>query len=224
MPSPVGIFKTDSRLRLFGIAPTANNLVQFINSRVLFVNRELGVANNVDEQDMRDLKLDFFFNFGGHASFGAADSASFWKRGSFRSGSNIGSSRSSAGVSVRFPVTSALLDGIDSSFCKAAMARSGSPICAATRRGSRSHQDRPPHLSRSGPWPWPARLEQGGGFVTKTHIGQREIANERNRFSGCSLRKDSSSLRACRQLSWAAACSPATSCAQPNQKRSSPLM
>ena len=30
--------------------------------------------------------------------FGAADSASFWKRGSFRSGSNIGSSRSSAGV------------------------------------------------------------------------------------------------------------------------------
>src|SRR5437773_12182294 len=32
------------------------------------------------------------------ASFGAAD-ASFWKRRSFRSGSNIGSSRSSAGMS-----------------------------------------------------------------------------------------------------------------------------
>src|SRR5947208_2513967 len=31
-------------------------------------------------------------------SFGAADWASFWKRGSFRSESNIGSSRSSAGV------------------------------------------------------------------------------------------------------------------------------
>jgi len=29
------------------------------------------------------------------AVFGAADSASFWKRGSFRSGSNIGSSGSS---------------------------------------------------------------------------------------------------------------------------------
>src|SRR5438034_6822008 len=34
--------------------------------------------------------------------FGAADSASFWKRGSFRSGSNIGSSRSTAGVSGMF--------------------------------------------------------------------------------------------------------------------------
>src|ERR1700674_3527451 len=31
--------------------------------------------------------------------FGAGEAASFWKRGSFRSGSNIGSSRSSAGVS-----------------------------------------------------------------------------------------------------------------------------
>src|SRR5437868_11528853 len=31
--------------------------------------------------------------------FGAADWASFWKRGSFRSGSNMGSSRSSVGVS-----------------------------------------------------------------------------------------------------------------------------
>src|SRR5436190_36108 len=30
--------------------------------------------------------------------FGAGAAASFWKRGSFRSGSNIGSSRSSAGV------------------------------------------------------------------------------------------------------------------------------
>src|SRR5437762_14019941 len=31
--------------------------------------------------------------------FGAGEATSFWKRGSFRSGSNIGSSRSSAGVS-----------------------------------------------------------------------------------------------------------------------------
>jgi hypothetical protein len=31
--------------------------------------------------------------------FGATSAASFWKRGSFRSGSNIGSSRRSAGVS-----------------------------------------------------------------------------------------------------------------------------
>jgi len=31
--------------------------------------------------------------------FAASEAPSFWKRGSFRSGSNIGSSRSSAGVS-----------------------------------------------------------------------------------------------------------------------------
>ena len=64
--------------------------------------------------------------------FGAGEVASFWKRGSFRSGSNIGSSRSSAEVSGMFSA-SAPLPGIESSFCKAAMARSGSPMCAATR-------------------------------------------------------------------------------------------
>ena len=35
----------------------------------------------------------------GAVYFGACEATSFWKRGSFRSGSNIGSSRSSAGVS-----------------------------------------------------------------------------------------------------------------------------
>ena len=69
--------------------------------------------------------------------------------------------------------------GIESSFCKAAMARSGSPICAATRArisiglgpvsasfsiGSRGHG--------------PFGQSQRGGFVAKTHIGQREIANQ----------------------------------------------
>src|SRR6266513_5714469 len=54
--------------------------------------------------------------------------ASFWKRGSFRSGSNMGSSRSSAGVSGTSS-RSGPAYGIESSFCKAAMARSGSPIC-----------------------------------------------------------------------------------------------
>jgi len=44
----------------------ANNPVEFINSGVLFVNRKLRIAHNVDEQDMGDLKLDFLFNFGGH--------------------------------------------------------------------------------------------------------------------------------------------------------------
>src|SRR5213596_2952087 len=61
----------------------------------------------------------------------AGSSQSFWNRGSFRSGSNIGSSRSSAGVSG--PAGKAPPYGSESSFCKAAMARSGSPICAATR-------------------------------------------------------------------------------------------
>jgi len=59
------------------------------------------------------------------AYLGASEAASFWKRGSFRSGSNIGSSRSSAGVSGTFSA-SAPLPGIESSFSKAAMARSGS--------------------------------------------------------------------------------------------------
>ena len=48
------------------------------------------------------------------AVFGAAEATSFWKRGSFRSGSNMGSSRSRAGVS-GMPATGPLL-GIESSF------------------------------------------------------------------------------------------------------------
>ena len=53
-------------------------------------------------------------------SLGAGEAASFWKRGSFLSGSNIGSSRSSAGVS---GAASAPSCGIECSFSKAAMAR-----------------------------------------------------------------------------------------------------
>jgi hypothetical protein len=62
-------------------------------------------------------------------SFGASD-ASCWKRGSFLSGSNIGSSRSSAGVS---GLVIAPLLRYRNSFCKAAMAPSGSPVTAATQ-------------------------------------------------------------------------------------------
>jgi hypothetical protein len=51
---------------------------------------------------------------------------------------------------------------------------------------------------------------KSGGFVTKAHVGQREKSHQLI-VSGCSLRKDSSSLRACRQLSWAATWSPAAS-------------
>jgi hypothetical protein len=32
----------------------------------LFVNRKLGVTNDVDEQNMRDLQLNFFLNLSGH--------------------------------------------------------------------------------------------------------------------------------------------------------------
>src|SRR5206468_7522631 len=46
-----------SVLKLLG---RANGLSQFINRRALLVNRELGVANDVNEQDMGDLELDFF--------------------------------------------------------------------------------------------------------------------------------------------------------------------
>jgi hypothetical protein len=62
--------------------------------------------------------------------FGAGEATSFWKRGSFRSGSNIGSSRSNAGVSGS---ATALRYGVERSFSKVVMARSGSRMLAATR-------------------------------------------------------------------------------------------
>ena len=69
--------------------------------------------------------------------------------------------------------------GIESSFCKAAMARSGSPICAATRARI-SIGAGPSNASFSIGTAAIARSTraQRGGFVTETHIGQREIANE----------------------------------------------
>jgi hypothetical protein len=33
---------------------------------VLVVNRQLGVTNDVDEQNMRDFQLNFFLNLSGH--------------------------------------------------------------------------------------------------------------------------------------------------------------
>ena len=114
--------------------------------------------------------------------FGAGEAASFWKRGSFRSGSNIGSSRSSAGVS-GMPTANGPIHGIESSFCNATIARSGSPACAAhageeferTRTIDRVFLDRERGhrlLDES----------QRGSLVTKTRIGQREIANKTHNF------------------------------------------
>jgi hypothetical protein len=39
---------------------------QLSDSCVLVVNRKLRVANDVDEQDMRDLELALFFDLSGH--------------------------------------------------------------------------------------------------------------------------------------------------------------
>src|SRR5713101_8558421 len=128
-----------------------DDLVQLPDRGALIVDRHLRIGDNVDEENVRDLERDLLFNFGGHLfdynrsrhgclySFGAGEAARFWKRGSFRGGSNIGSSRSSAGVSGTLK-DSAPAYGIESSFRKAAMARSGSPICAATRARTSSDQ------------------------------------------------------------------------------------
>ena len=50
-------------LKLLG---RANNPVQFLNRRVLVVNRKLRVANDVDEQNMGDFELDLLLDLGGH--------------------------------------------------------------------------------------------------------------------------------------------------------------
>src|SRR5439155_22148915 len=68
----------------------------------------------------------------GEPYFGAEAAMSFWKRGSFRSESNIGSSRSNAGVIGGFAAKGASY-GIESSLVKVEMERSESPMLAATR-------------------------------------------------------------------------------------------
>src|SRR5439155_1354359 len=86
--------------------------------------------------------------------FGAGEPISFWKRGSLRSGSNIGSSRSNAGVSGGFAARGASY-GIESSFSNVEMERSESPMRAATR----------------------ARMSSGLGPVSASlSIGNRAIA------------------------------------------------
>src|SRR5205807_4773323 len=45
---------------------TADDFGQLVNHHPLFINRKLRVADDVDEQDVRDLKLDLLFNFSGH--------------------------------------------------------------------------------------------------------------------------------------------------------------
>src|SRR5712692_2603396 len=59
----------DQARRGFGVLKLlgpANGLSQFINRRALLINRKLGVANDVDEEDVGDLELNLFFNFARH--------------------------------------------------------------------------------------------------------------------------------------------------------------
>jgi hypothetical protein len=66
---PIASWDPNQTVRGFGLLKLfggANNPVQFLNRRVLVVNRKLRVANDVDEQNMGDLKLNFFFNLGRH--------------------------------------------------------------------------------------------------------------------------------------------------------------
>jgi hypothetical protein len=42
-----------------------NNLVELLNSRVLLVNGELRVGDNVDKEKVRDLQFDLFFTSAG---------------------------------------------------------------------------------------------------------------------------------------------------------------
>jgi hypothetical protein len=138
------------------------------------------------------------------AVFDAGEAISFSKRGSFRSGSNIGSSRSSAGVSGMY-LSSAPVPGTESTCCKAAMARSGSPVCAATRArvSDRSGTGYHVFLNRQHGYP-PFRQSQSCRFVAKAHIGQREISNEIIIFR-LLLQEGFQFGGAWRQLSWAAA-------------------
>src|SRR5438874_9602244 len=148
--------------------------------------------------------------------------ASLPKRGSLRNGSNIGSSRSNAGVSGGFAANGASY-GIESSFSNVEMERSGSPIRAATRARISSGLG-PVNVSFSIGIMAIARSARASAAVLSPRLMLVSARSpSKTKFSGCSLRKGSSSVRASLQLSRAAALSPATSCAQPNQKRSSPL-
>jgi hypothetical protein len=156
------------------------------------------------------------------APFDAGGATNFWNRGSFRRGSNIGSSRSKAGVSGAFEASGPVA-GIESSFCNAAMARSGSPVPAATRARISIGMGPCNASFSSGMIRSALSAKVNAADLSPSAIQTRARSPITTKFSGCSFRKDSNSLRACRQVSCAAAWSPSTSCAHPNQKRSSPL-
>src|SRR5438876_8638983 len=71
-----------------------DHLIFTSNSKRLHANEARGAHKLADVRLIPSSVWRFYF--------GAGEAASSWKRGSFRSGSNIGSSRSSAGVSGTF--------------------------------------------------------------------------------------------------------------------------
>src|SRR5438874_4962936 len=62
LQDPIGRF---SFLKSLG---QMNNLVELLNSRVLLVNGELRITDNVDEENVRNLQLDLLFYFNRHIS------------------------------------------------------------------------------------------------------------------------------------------------------------
>src|SRR4029077_2651787 len=66
---------------------TAHNLFERLKLVALLVNQQLGITDNVDEQDMADVKFHFRRRFGRHGVHFVCYWQSFWKRGSPRSGS-----------------------------------------------------------------------------------------------------------------------------------------
>ena len=41
-------------------------MIELINSRALFINRKLGIADNVEKEDMGNFRLDLFLKLGSH--------------------------------------------------------------------------------------------------------------------------------------------------------------
>ena len=49
------------------MARSLNNFIERMQIIALLIDQELGVTDDVDEEDMADLQFDLFFNFSGHS-------------------------------------------------------------------------------------------------------------------------------------------------------------
>jgi hypothetical protein len=59
-------FQPSGRFRFAKLLCAANDLIERIQQRPLSVDQNLRIANDVDEEDMCQLQLDFFVNLGRH--------------------------------------------------------------------------------------------------------------------------------------------------------------